>query len=1406
MGAVFKARQISLDRTVALKVLPPAIAKDKNFIERFQREARASAILNHPNIVQGIDVGHDQDLWYFAMEFVDGPTLNEVLKKELKLPQDRVLKIGRDMALALVCAEKKNIVHRDIKPDNILITSRGETKLADLGLAKKTSADEDDASLTQSGKAIGTPHYMPPEQIRGELDKLDIRSDIYSLGATLFHLLTGQTPFMGKTGAEIMAKHLTEKPPFAHRVSKGVSEPLSRLVARMMEKEKENRVQSAEELVGAFEALMDGGDAGHTTGPQMPVRASRRTTGPRAPVRGVGTTGPRKPVRGATTGPRFPVKGRAEGESRAPAKKSPVAGIVAGAMAVVAVLILLVLGMGGDEGTTAEKKNSRRRDDPDQARQKQAKDRTHEDKEESKNVVAASPVADNKREKWDQQARSAFSELSRFKDTRSDDTSGRIKQIEAFLAKYGKSSSAHEARTLLTQLKLAESKSLKNEKPEETVEKIDPPADVTDKAKVSEEAFQKLSAFEGVKEDDWEGRIESVEGFLKESHDKEVLEKARKVLAKLKADRDLASKSQDAALAAGAQEAYSKFTETYLSLLRAGEHDQAASRLRKAERNAALAGLKDQLNIAKKVPEWLANLETAASKGAEQLKEVESFELKPARGSPLKVGKKADFQVSEVKEGTIYVGRKGVSMPIKISRLDTATRDQLAALVEASDGASKLSRAFGMLLALGSSGHAPQVKEVKTMLSQAGKAGASAKDVAWVSDLLERASKGAVEVMAKNAWTSLQQDLKAKNWEDLANGLSAFSKQHGQTKFAASKQKEITELGAKVRHALQKEKAGPLNVGLVWHMTFETMKGNRIVDESGNHHDGTVQDGGRCVVGGRSGKCLYLAGKAQVHIDHSERFEWGGADFSLAAWINTRRNDGSIISKAPAKGKWERQGRALFIRGGRLHFDSGWVGTAASRTRISDGEWHHIAMTYRFKDKQVTLYINGKSEASKTLGKTEPDPKNFMVRLGYTAPNFGGQLDGRLDDVRGYARLLSDQEVAQLAHEIDAMGKAQVPSGPVGGRVDAAFIKKVSTLDPERQFQAVVKKLKELNPEFDERRARKRVFKGKEITEVWLRMSGVSDISPLRAIPTLQRLYLGDAKGSAFTDLKQISGLSLRYLDLQRNPVSDLSPLAGMPLEGLQLGGTRVTDLAPLKEMPLRDLMLWSTPVTDLSPLKGLALKRVDLRKSKVTDLSPLKGSSLSSLTIESTGITSLDALKEMPHLQSLRMGYTSIADLSALKECKKLKSLFVPGSKVTDLGPLKGLPLQTFEMFNTSIADISALKGMPLNYLQANDSKLSDLSPLKGMKDLRRLSLRNTKVKDISPLKGLGLRDLDITNTPVQDMEPLKGMKIQSLQLTYKPGYKEMIKALPEIKRLNGRRLDDFWKRLAEEQKKKRK
>jgi serine/threonine-protein kinase len=235
-------------------VLSPEAARDETYVRRFTTEARALARLNHENIIAGIDVGESNGARYFAMEYVEGEPLSKTIEREGALPEKRALKIGIQIARALAHAEKNGLVHRDVKPQNIMLGKNDVAKLCDLGLAMTA---EEQKEARDRGQSIGTPHYISPEQARGE-HKVDIRSDIYSLGATLYHASTGETPFSGGSPMVLMTKHLTEEPPPPRKRRPGLSRAFNDLVVKMMAKEKEKRYQSPIELIEDMERVIAG--------------------------------------------------------------------------------------------------------------------------------------------------------------------------------------------------------------------------------------------------------------------------------------------------------------------------------------------------------------------------------------------------------------------------------------------------------------------------------------------------------------------------------------------------------------------------------------------------------------------------------------------------------------------------------------------------------------------------------------------------------------------------------------------------------------------------------------------------------------------------------------------------------------------------------------------------------------------------------------------------------------------------------------------------------------------------------------------------------------------------------------------------------------------------------------------
>src|SRR3954469_10047801 len=257
MGMVYKARQTSVDRIVAVKILLDTLAQNKEFIKRFDREAKIAAKLSHNNIVNAIDAGDVDGHHYFVMEYVEGMTIKDELEKNKVYEEKVALKIVLAVTEALKHAQQRGLIHRDIKPENVILTKDGNVKLADLGLARLT-ADEKWA-MSEAGMAIGTPYYISPEQVRGQVD-VDIRADIYSLGATLYHMVTGRVPYDGETAAEVMRKHVDKNtvivPP--HHLNTNLSSGLGVVVETMMAKNRENRYRNPDDLILDLKCLLQG--------------------------------------------------------------------------------------------------------------------------------------------------------------------------------------------------------------------------------------------------------------------------------------------------------------------------------------------------------------------------------------------------------------------------------------------------------------------------------------------------------------------------------------------------------------------------------------------------------------------------------------------------------------------------------------------------------------------------------------------------------------------------------------------------------------------------------------------------------------------------------------------------------------------------------------------------------------------------------------------------------------------------------------------------------------------------------------------------------------------------------------------------------------------------------------------
>ena len=244
MSVVYKAKDRLLNRYVAIKILRPEFIKDEQFVENFRRESQAAAGLSHPNIVSVYDVGKEGNIHFIVMELIDGKSLSQVIEEKGKLDYKEAISIAKQVASALSLAHKNQIIHRDVKPHNILITSTGTAKLADFGIARAVSRE----SLAEGNeKIMGSVHYFSPEQARGAY--VDERSDIYSLGIVLFEMLTGKVPFDGDNPISIALMHINNHIPSACDMVKGIPPQLERVIDKATDKYQSNRYKSADEMI-----------------------------------------------------------------------------------------------------------------------------------------------------------------------------------------------------------------------------------------------------------------------------------------------------------------------------------------------------------------------------------------------------------------------------------------------------------------------------------------------------------------------------------------------------------------------------------------------------------------------------------------------------------------------------------------------------------------------------------------------------------------------------------------------------------------------------------------------------------------------------------------------------------------------------------------------------------------------------------------------------------------------------------------------------------------------------------------------------------------------------------------------------------------------------------------------------
>ncbi|MCW8130293.1 MAG: protein kinase [Planctomycetota bacterium] len=847
MGVVYKARQISMDRVVALKILARKYATDPQFIERFVKEARAAGQFSHENIVTALDVGFFEPYHYFAMEYVEGKTLRKVLAENGALPEADAVKYTLHIAKALEHALTKNIIHRDVKPENVIVTPHGIAKLLDMGLACAAGADaeEDETKEKQPKKAVGTPHYISPEAARGQED-LDTRADLYSLGCSFYQLLTNATPFEGNDARGIMARHLAEDVPDPRAKRPEIGVGAARIVEKLCARNRDERYPHPTALIEDLQALQAGKPLKHVqAGKGAKGRSSTNTTGPRAPIGARGTTGPRTPVQPrGTTGPASPVivgdrtgslsptgpAGTASKAGKPNANNAVLMWVAAGTIAAILVVVLLVAGSGSNKPPKAESAATHATPEK-HAAEAPAPSVPESDAGAPKvDVKAAGPTAREER------ARQALEAAQGYVKEHPDSFAEAQKLLTQAAAQARGTPSADGAAEALAALQktwtAAMQEALKGpmEKAKAELSKNDFSAA---SAALSDEAVPaNLRAF------DWKPLLDGARAPVKESAEAAAAKfladarakAAEKTPEALAAAIELAGKADEipAPLAPSAKEArreIKKWEGEIAALKKAAEKEQAA-RLAKAQEQVEaarkeLAPLLEQnkfeqaLGLLDKKMNDRAFADAKEGLAAEKAdvetvlalrkRALEAVNAKP--GARIKVTKGSapiEGEVAANDRGglTLKLG-DGPEITFNAEQISAADIDRFAP--PAKEGAGEDQRQRGLLfLAAG------DLAAAKDRFEKAKAAGLPAAD-AYLGRL-EALALGEAEASARKAWGKAEELFAAKQWKEAQEAYDEFARTHGKSKFAEQQAGAMKDRVAEIDAILNPYKPGLIAV------------------------------------------------------------------------------------------------------------------------------------------------------------------------------------------------------------------------------------------------------------------------------------------------------------------------------------------------------------------------------------------------------------------------------------------------------------------------------------------------------------------------------------------------------------------------------------------------------------------
>jgi len=973
MGAVYLATDSRNNVPVALKVLAPALGSDASYLQRFQREASTASKLQHPNIVACYGSGVEGNTHYMALEYVGGGDVSDLLKQG-PIPEQRALEITRQVVQALAAAHQAGIVHRDIKPSNILVTRDGSAKLADLGLARA----ELDHSLTQSSLVLGTPHYMSPEQAQGQ-HGIDVRSDLYSLGATLYHMVCGEPPFSGPTAMVVLAQHLEGQIPSPKETVPELSDGICRVIEKCMAKAKEDRYQTPDELLEDVDRVLRGEEPRAGELPAESTSVRRLSAQPTVRER----------------------KGRRASRRVTASKRSSTS-------VVVAVLVgVLVVGGGGwwllgrGKGNRGEK--------PETPPKTMA----------SSTIIKVVPGV-----KEEKRLQNLYEYAVTYASEHPEDYGAAIEKFEG-VEREGKGTKY----ALMAQDNRREVKKARDEAVSKAL--LDLRRQVAELVKEDRfaEALEHSGQFPGnlrpfLPPGKLGGLRTNVEEQAAEGFEA-LQQEARRLVeeGKFAEARQTMERAKGWGLPGIAEQAAGALTqiEEQEAAAREGEREEALAEYREAlegvkalarerryedalKKLGELAGSERFRPLGERLAQDRADLEKAKSVFDAAIEALpgqagKSFSVKGIRGA-----------LKEVKEGKLVLVMDGAEFAQPVSALSAKELVALAEpAIEKLGGEGFLRLAIFMLYEGGKN----DIAEAKALLEQAKAKGV---EVGRYLALADRLEKGELEAEAEELFGRAKAELDRERWETCKSLVNRLKESYGESRFVGENVEAIEELQSQCDR-LRLEKLAVVADGLlVWLNAGAGIvrdKEGRVEtwqDQSGNECHATQVDPEKRPRLGREGR----ARKAVVQFQWGEFLDLGtqlklaNKSFSVAALVRIEKcaADGGTFFVRSESG--HRRNHALligYVRAKDFAFNF-WVNQLVLAGPEPDAKWHHWVCALDGKTRERRIFRDGIM-----LGR---DVAPALYQGG--APiQVGGPFAGQLSDLRFYSRPLTEEEAKALA-------------------------------------------------------------------------------------------------------------------------------------------------------------------------------------------------------------------------------------------------------------------------------------------------------------------------------------------------------------------------------------------------------